>query len=70
MRQILLNIVESRFTNLKPEPLNRSQQLPAPYKRLIQSLKQTAEQYTHSNNVNDAHPQTETSHNHPHAWRN
>ena len=50
--------LESWFTNLEPEPLNRSQQLPAPYKRLIQNLKQTTRQYIDSNNANDAHPQT------------
>ena len=27
--------LESWYTNLEEEPLNRSQQLPAPYKRLI-----------------------------------
>ena len=59
--------LESWFTNLEPEPLNRSQQLPAPYKKLIQNLKQTARQYADSNNANDTHPQTATSHNHPHA---
>ena len=59
--------LESWFTNLEPEPLNRSQQLPAPYKRLIQNLKQTARQYTDSNNANDVHPRTATLHNHPHA---
>ena len=50
--------LKSWFTNLEPEPLNRSQQLPAPYKRLIQNLNQTARQYTDSNNANDARPQT------------
>ena len=62
--------LESWLTNLEPEPLNRSQQLPAAYKRLIQNLKQMARQYNDSNNAKDAHPQTTTSHNHPHAWRN
>ena len=62
--------LESWSTNLEPASLNRSQQLPAPYERLIQNLKQTARQYTDSNSANDAHPQTTTSHNHPHAWRN
>ena len=28
------------FTNLEQTPLNRSQQLPAPYKRLIDEIKQ------------------------------
>ena len=32
--------LESWFTNLKQKPLNRSQQLPAPYKRLIDEIKQ------------------------------
>ena len=32
--------VESWFTNLDQTPLNRSQQLPAPYKRLIDEIKQ------------------------------
>ena len=32
--------LESWFTNLKQTPLNRSQQLPAPYKRLIDEIKQ------------------------------
>ena len=32
--------LESSFTNLKQTPLNRSQQLPAPYKRLIDGIKQ------------------------------
>ena len=33
-------ILESWFTNLKQTPLNLSQQLPAPYKRLIDEIKQ------------------------------
>ena len=33
--------LESWFTNLEQTPLNRSQQLPAPYKRLIDEIKQT-----------------------------
>ena len=32
--------LESWFTNLEQTPLNRSQQLPAPYKRLIRDFKQ------------------------------
>ena len=32
--------LESWFTNLKQTPLNRSQQLPAPYKRFIDEIKQ------------------------------
>ena len=32
--------LESWFTNLEQTPLNRSQQLPAPYKRLIDEIKQ------------------------------
>ncbi|CAH3115561.1 unnamed protein product, partial [Porites lobata] len=32
--------VESWFINLEQTPLNRSQQLPAPYKRLIDEIKQ------------------------------
>ena len=32
--------LESWFTNLEQTPLNRSQQLPAPYKRLINEIKQ------------------------------
>ena len=32
--------LESCFTNLEQTPLNRSQQLPAPYKRLIDGIKQ------------------------------
>ena len=32
--------LESWFTNLEQTPLNRSQQLPAPYKRLIEEIKQ------------------------------
>ena len=31
--------LESWHTNLEQEPLNRCQQLPAPYKRLIHDLK-------------------------------
>ena len=31
--------LESWFTNLEPTPLNRCQQLPAPYKRLINDTK-------------------------------
>ena len=34
--------LESWFTNLDQTPLNRSQQLPAPYKRLIREFKQIA----------------------------
>ena len=33
-------ILESWFTNLEQTQLNRSQQLPAPYKRLIDEIKQ------------------------------
>ena len=33
--------LESWFTNLEQTPLNRCQQLPAPYKRLINDTKQT-----------------------------
>ena len=36
----LLSTLESWFTNLKQTPLNRSQQLRAPYKRLIDEIKQ------------------------------
>ena len=50
--------LESWFTNSEQEPLNRSQRLPAPYERLIQNLKQTAKQYTDSDNANDVHPQS------------
>ena len=32
--------LESWFTNIEQTPLNRSQQLPAPYKRLIDEIKQ------------------------------
>ena len=32
--------LESWFTNLEQMPLNRRQQLPAPYKRLIDGIKQ------------------------------
>ena len=32
--------LESWFTNLEQTPLNRSQQLPAPYKRLVDEIKQ------------------------------
>ena len=32
--------LESWFANLEQTPLNRSQQLPAPYKRLIDKIKQ------------------------------
>ena len=32
--------LESWFTNLEQTPLNRSQQLPAPYKQLIDEIKQ------------------------------
>ena len=32
--------LESWFTNLEQTPLNHSQQLPAPYKRLIDKIKQ------------------------------
>ena len=34
--------LESWFTNLEQTPLNRSQQLPAPYKRLIDGIKQNS----------------------------
>ena len=33
--------LESWFTNLEQTPLNRSQQLPAPYKTLFDGIKQT-----------------------------
>ena len=33
--------LESWFTNLEQTPLNRSQQLPAQYKRLIEKIKLT-----------------------------
>ena len=33
--------LQSWFTNLEQKPLNRSQQLPAPHKRLIDGIKQT-----------------------------
>ena len=36
---LLLLTLESWFTNLEQTPLNRSQQLPAPYKRLIDGIK-------------------------------
>ena len=32
--------LESWFTNVEQTPLNRSRQLPAPYKRLIEGFKQ------------------------------
>ena len=35
--------LESWFANLEQTPLNRSQQLPAPYKRLIDEIKQNQE---------------------------
>ena len=38
--------LESWFTNLKQTPLNRSQQLPAPEKRLIDKIKQNYERRT------------------------
>ena len=37
---LLLLTLESWFTNLEQTPLNRSQQLPAPYKRLIDGIKE------------------------------
>ena len=37
---ITYSTLESWFTNLEQTPLNRSQQLPAPYKRLIDEIKQ------------------------------
>ena len=33
--------LKSWFNNLEQTPLNRSQQLPAPYKRLIDEMKKT-----------------------------
>ena len=39
-------ILESWFSNLKQTPLNRSQQLSTPYKRLIDGLKQNRWQWT------------------------
>ena len=36
--------LESWYTNLEQNPLNRSQQLPAPYKRIIHNFKQTNKQ--------------------------
>ena len=38
--------LESWFTNLERTPLNRSQQLPAPYNRLIDEIKQNYERTT------------------------
>ena len=40
--------LESWYTNSEQEPLNRCQQLPAPYKRLIHDLKRN--QHTSTNN--------------------
>ena len=36
--------LESWFSNLEQTPLNRNQQLPAAYERLINGIKQTTEQ--------------------------
>ena len=37
---MLFDLSESWFTNLEKTPLNSSQQLPAPYKPLIDGIKQ------------------------------
>ena len=37
---MLFDLSECWFTNLEKTPLNRSQQLPAPYKPLIDGIKQ------------------------------
>ena len=37
---MLFGLLESWFTNLEKTPLNRSQQLLAPYKPLIDGIKQ------------------------------
>ena len=37
--------LESWYTNLQQNPLNRSQQLPAPYKRLIHNFEKTNEEH-------------------------
>ena len=46
-------ILERWFTNLEQTPLNRSQQLPAPYKRLIDEIKQNhlRENYWRTDNL-------------------
>ena len=36
----ILKLMQNKKTNLEQTPLNRSQQLPAPYKRLIDEIKQ------------------------------
>ena len=43
-KQRITCTLESWYTNLEQEPLNRSQQLPAPYKRLIHNMDQTKKQ--------------------------
>ena len=40
MEMMMITMVESWFTNLEKISLNRSQQLPVPYKRLIDEIKQ------------------------------
>ena len=40
MEMMMITMVESWFTNLEKMPLNHSQQLPVPYKRLIDQIKQ------------------------------
>ena len=39
-RLLSMTHLQSWFTNLDQMPLNRSQQLPAPHKRLIDEIKQ------------------------------
>ena len=43
--------LESWFANLEQTPLNRSQQLPAPYKRLIDEIKQNQENDWRTDNL-------------------
>ena len=43
--------LESWYTNSEEEPLNRCQQLPAPYKRLIQDLKRNRHTSTNTRRI-------------------
>ena len=45
--------LESWYTNLEREPLNRCQQLPAPYKRLIEDIKRNRANNRRINNNNN-----------------
>ena len=40
VKPVIISLFSSSQQNLEQTPLNRSQQLPAPYRRLIDGLKQ------------------------------